>query len=292
MNNLEKIGKERIIEIVKELIENEMYYELYLFFQPLDLDWFGGFNKNLKEYLISKGFEEANSENSEDETPPLKDGLERETLVSLEGDINKLKFSDDIEEKYNSNLERRYIDLTKEEKLEVIMDYIDKEDWYFLRDFTFKLYRLDNWAINDLWDNPFNCEVVEKLTKDRMKNYAFKLINLPYQFKCWKCKKIMEINNDKDFFGNKKPSPVRNHYLSWGIGKDYYLPLHKCALDDAEIGCCTCDGSVRKFFASCAEHSNEIISVFHEYRSNNPEAKWYTSHKFLRENIEDCAIKP
>lgn len=272
MNNLEKIGKERIIEIVKELIENEMYYELYLFFQPLDLDFFGGFNKNLKEYLISMGFEEANSDD--------------------DADINKLKFSDDIEEKYNSNLERRYIDLTKEEKLEVIMKYIDEEDWYFLRDFTFKLYRLDNWAIDDLWNNPFNCEVVEKLTKDRMKNYAFKLINLPYQFKCWKCKKIMEINNDKDFFGNKKPSPVQNHYLSLGIGKDYYLPLHKCALDDAEIGCCTCDGSVRKFFASCAEHSNEIISVFQEYRSNNPEAKRWSSHKFLRENIEDCAIKP
>jgi hypothetical protein len=271
MNNLEKIGKAKIIEIVTELIENEMYYELYLFFQPLDLDWFGGFNKNLKEYLISKGFEEANDEDN----------------------VNKLKFSDDTEEKYNSNLEHRYIDLTKEEKLEVIMKYIDEEDWYFLRDFTFKLYRLDNWTINDLWDNPFNCEVVDKLIKNKMKNYAFKLINLPYQFKCWKCKKIMEINNEIDFVGNKKPCLVCNHYLTTGIGKDYYLPLHKCALDDADIGCCTCDGSVHKFFASCAEHSNEIISVFHEYRNNSPEkAKGYTSHKFLRENIEDCAIKP
>jgi len=291
---MEVLGEEKVKEVIKYFIENDNYFEFYLF---CDNIWDNEFKLNLKEYLEK----EENSYLKDYLSEHLKpDYIDDSDYDKYKDDDNKyLKFSDEKETDWSDSLEHRYIDLTKDEKIEIAYFLLDCSELILLTDFSYILYTFNSDKFNNFFKNPFS-NLILYLTKHKMKNLAFKLINLPYQFKCWKCEKIMEIVPDKiNILGVKKPnpSPISVNRLTEGIGKDYFLSLHNkwCGCCDGEIGCCTCDGSIHSYFASCSEHSTEILEKYHEYRASvysTVNITLMSSHLYLISNYPDLAIKP
>jgi hypothetical protein len=285
---MEVLGEEKVKEVIKYFIENNDYFEFYLF---CDNIWDNEFKLNLKEYL------------EKEENSYLKDYLTehlKPDYIDDKDDDNKyLKFCDEKEKDWSDSLEHRYIDLTKDEKIEIAYYLFDRCKINLLTDFSNILYMFNSDRFKQFFENPFS-ELILYLSNHKMKNLAFKLINLPYQFKCWKCEKIMEIVPDEtNYWGVKKPnpSPISVHRLTEGIGKDYFLSLHNkwCGCCNGEIGCCTCDGSIHSYFASCAEHSTEILEKYREYRASvysEGNIHLMSSHLYLVSNYPDLAIKP
>jgi hypothetical protein len=125
-----------------------------------------------------------------------------------------------------------------------------------------------------------------------------KLIGYPLELKCYKCDKVMSLipkelpsNYYLEYPRKKlKVEIEESNELNGNQNKNFYIKLHypNCSTHCSEIGCCTCDGSISKYFASCAKHSTEIIDEYNSYRFSILGRNIYTSHHYLHEKYPDC----